>query len=320
MKKKWALFFFLIISVLSYFWIFKSFQKKEPPEKPIYIKNSYGPYFFPIKISKFTASNLPCISAEIENSSVSVVLDLGFRGQFSFSSEFLKTIKDKKYLRTKKIYSIRGIEYNEKFYKIPKIKVGKIDFFHPILHEMSERFNSDSIFFLKDEKKPSTPEPGMIGWKNFIITNLLLDLKNSKIAFADSIVTLKKQGYATENFIKVPLLLERGLVEFESKTSNGTLRYTLDTGCTWNIINTMSERTKSFQKERKSDNPSDESKKDDLCEIISDNLNTIAFHPWPIKLPILIDAALGMEFFKKYLVFLDFSESYVYFSKYPESD
>lgn len=313
MKRKWAFLFLCFLGILSlpYIWLSKASQKGMPTEKTQHVKCKHSSYFFPIPILKFTSANLPCLSVQINGDVVSAMLDLGFRGQFSFSSQFLEGIENKKYLRSKKMYGIRGGEYEEKLYEVPTIKIGPMSFSSPILHEYVEGFHRESSL-IKEGHELSDPEPGKVGWELFGNTNLFLDLGNSKIAFCDSLDTLKNQGYAIENFIKIPLLLERGLVEFEAETPEGLLRCMLDTGATWNILNTEVEEGKSI------DQAAWES--DNIVDYVSFRINAndfgpIAFHRIPIKIPIRIEAILGMEFFKEHLVFLDFAENYAYFSR-----
>ena len=63
-------------------------------------------------------------------------------------------------------------------------------------------------------------------------------MKNSQIAFCDSIETLKTKGYPVEIFTKTSLHLDQGLVEIYVNSPNGPLRCVLDTGSIWNILNT----------------------------------------------------------------------------------
>jgi hypothetical protein len=313
MKWKWAVFFLFLLGVLVLpcIWISKSFCKGAPPQKTQHVKCTYGSYFIPINISKFTAANQPCISAKINDRTVSLMLDLGLRGQFSFSPQFLSGIENKTYLRSKKMYGIRGTEYKEKIFEVPEITIGSMTFSHPNIHECAERFHADATLMKKDDEL-STPEPGKAGWELFGNTNLFLDLRNSKIAFCDSLSTLENHGYKITNFTKTPLLLERGLVEFEIETPQGCLRCMLDTGATWNILNTEIEEGRSIEQVmRESSN---------ILEYLSFKIGTqdfgpIAFHCMPIKIPIHIEAILGMEFFEDHLVFLDFADNYVYFLK-----
>ena len=158
-------FFFLLrsgILIVSCIWILKNFRKESPTKKNHHIKCSNSTYFLPVAISKFTAANQPCLSIEIDHHIASAMLDLGFRGQFGFSSEFLSTIENKTYLRSRKMYGIRGTEYQEKLFKVPKISVGSISFFEPQLNEYSEAFHIDSTL-TKGGIVPSISESGKVG-------------------------------------------------------------------------------------------------------------------------------------------------------------
>jgi len=85
----------------------------------------------------------------------------------------------------------------------------------------------------------------------------------------------------------------------------------LDTAASWNILNGEIEDGKSV----------DEAMWDEsnLVEcpsfkIDGTDFGKIAFHRIPIKIPIHIEAILGIEFFQKHLVFLDFANGCAYIS------
>jgi hypothetical protein len=160
--------------------------------------------------------------------------------------------------------------------------------------------------------EPSPSEPGRLGWELFYDVNLLVDIKNSKIAICDSLDTLKKQGYAIETFVRTPLILKQGLVEFEAKTPEGILVCMLDTGSTYNLLDSEVAEGKSIERAIwDSDNFLEYSS----FQIDGCDFGPVAFRRFPLRLPIHIEAILGMEFFRDHLVFLDFSEGYVYFAK-----
>lgn len=330
--KRTRLFSFLCllgISSLLYACISKISQKGSLSEKSLapleesvgiatkksqHIKWKNHSYFLPITISKFTRANLPCLLVQLNDNQICAILDLGFRGQLSFSSRFFEHLRNKKYLRSQKMYGIRGGEYEENLYEIPEVQIGSMSFSKPAIHEQAEEFHMESTL-IKENNDPSSQDSGKVGWELFGNTNLFLDLGNSKIAFCDSLGTLKDQGYDIEKFTKTPLLLQRGLVEIEVEIPKGTLRCMLDTGATWNILN--AEDGKSIdQAMLEHDNILD-------CtplKIDGNDFGPMAFHYVPIKIPIWIEAILGMEFFKEHLVFLDFFENCAYISKRPASD
>lgn len=263
-----------------------------------------------VPITKFSSIQSPCIDVHIDNTTFSMELDLGFRGDLTLANKFIDQISSKTFILTKPMYGVRGKEYSTDLYRIPKIKIGTLAFIKPVLQKKGEEFTEDAVF-VQEGRKPSPREDGRVGWELFYNVNLLIDIKNSKIIFCDSLDTLKKHGYLIKNFTKVPLFLERGLLEFEAQINEGALRCMLDTGSTWNILNTEIEDGKSIEQvmwepENTLTYPS--------FKIGKKDFGSIALHRIPIKLPIHIEAILGMEFFQDHLVFLDFTGGSVYFS------
>jgi nitrate reductase alpha subunit len=83
-------------------------------------------------------------------------------------------------------------------------------------------------------------------------------------------------------------------------------------GSTWNILNAEIEAGKSI--EQAVSEPSNILTCPSFA-IGDEDFGTIAFHRIPIKLPIRIEAILGMEFFENHTVFLDFVEKFAYFKR-----
>jgi hypothetical protein len=166
MNRKRTTISLLILFILGVFcfWGVRSFHEAESDKNVEHIKYSLGPYFIPINISKFTASNQPCFPVKIEGHSVSVMLDLGFRGHFSFTTEFLKTIEKKTYIQSTKMYGLRGSEYVENLFQIPKIIAGSIFFANSEVHEHTDSSHVDANL-RKVSNECSKREPGIIGWE-----------------------------------------------------------------------------------------------------------------------------------------------------------
>ena len=185
-----------------------------------------------------------------------------------------------------------------------------MSFLNPILQQGTGEFIKDSTF-IQNGGEPSIRPPGRLGWELFYKVNLLIDIQNSQIAFCDSLDTLQSKGYSVAFFTKTPLLIDRGLVEFQAETSEGTLRCMLDTGTTWNMLN------KEVSEEQSIDKAIWDPKSVIDCSVFKiggKDLGPINFHQIPLKAPIQIDAILGMEFFQQNLVFLDFRQGFAYFS------
>src|SRR3989344_4707387 len=316
MKKKWLLLLVCLlgISIISYFGLSK-FHREELPTKSQQDKAKNAPYFEVVSVTKFTAADLPCIPIQIGGKRVSLELDLGFRGDLEFCSEFLVQIPEIKYLSSKTMYGFRGHEAETKLYAIPEIKMGRMTFYRLIAQEDAGELSQHSSIVKEGHERSFDPEiKGKAGWELFCRSNLFLDLKNSKIAGCDSFATLEKQGYPAGTFVKTPLLSERGLVEFNAITPNGPLLCVLDTGSTWNILNTELEQGKTI--EQVVWEPDNALKFVDF-KIGDVDFGKMEFHRFPINLPIHLAAILGMEFFKEHLVFLDFDEGQIYIAPAP---
>lgn len=271
-------------------------------------------YFVSVPVAEFSASQIPCINIKVEGKMLLTTLDLGFRGYVAIAQDRVKDIVSKTLLGEKTMYGIRGKAYNKKLYRIPEIQIGAVTFSSLILQEDSPEFLNDATFLQNETTIASPQEPGRVGWKLFCHTCLFIDAQNSVIAFCDCIETLKKEGYAIEAFVKTPLILERGLVEFDCLTPKGLLRCMLDTGATWNVLNEEIEEIDKALWTPKN-----------VVELpffyIEDiDFGPIAFHRMPIQVPIKIDAILGMEFIKSHLIFLDFEGKSVYFLNNEFSD
>lgn len=278
--------------------------QNSPPSNCPSVVSSTLSYFRTIPVIKFTEAGLPCLLIHLENRTLLAELDLGFRGNISFSKGFLDQIDSKKYIRSKKMFGLKGREYTTKIYQVPFIKLGGAAFSDPILHEENEDFLNDASIVTKGDQ-PSPHEPCRIGWEIFQGMGLLLDLGNSQIALSNSISTVKKRKYPKTHFIEVDLNTDRGLVEIKATTDTGRVLCVLDTGSTWNLINQEIKEGLEIE---------DEDNTYEFADFKFDqhSVGPIIFHRIPISLPIHIEAMLGMEFFQSHIVFLDFPRHKAY--------
>jgi hypothetical protein len=191
------------------------------------------------------------------------------------------------------------------------MKMGPIAFSPLKLSKENAQFNEEILLNIK--KDTSLPAIfGTIGWRIFNRTGLLLDLGHSTIAVCDSVETFKNQGYSLEHFTKVPMLDDCQLIEFETMTSKGPLRCILDTGCTLNFLNSNKVKGKTISKMLRKDK---NYKTFSSFKINETKFGPIEFCKIPIKLPYHLDAILGMDFLTDHVVFIDFNNRQIYFSK-----
>ena len=286
-------------------------QKQAVPSPSSTIISKKNAYFIEASITKLSSIQCPCIDVEIDSRQFSMELDLGFRGDLSIEEDHIDLIVEKSFVLEKIMHGVRGKQYPTKIYRIPKAKIGKMTFINPRLEKGSREFTKNSTF-VADGGRPSPREEGRIGWHLFQKVNLLIDMKNSRVAFCDSLNTLADQGYPIENFIRTPLVLDNGLVQIIGNTPEGALHCMLDTGATWNILNRALKPHQSLDKAVwEPENILEFS----YFKIDQEDFGPINFHRMPIQLPFLVDAILGIEFFEKNLVYLDFVRGFAYFAK-----
>jgi hypothetical protein len=288
---------------VSYKFLYEKPSVKETPNE------EQKHYFCPVSVIEWTNSRCPCLPIQIGDKTILSLLDLGFTGYFSISKEILDQISDKTYLVSQTTYGFKGNGYESKNFSVPKVRIDNtVSFYDVPVQEETEQFNIDARVIREDGITPSS-EAGKIGWKIFKLFNLFLDLGNDTIVFCDSLSTLEQQGYAVSTFTKTPLTSERGLIEMEAETSNGHLLCVLDTGSTCNILNEKSQKDTDtnelvFDPKDSFEMPS--------FTIDEKEFGPLAFRRIPIELPIHVEAILGMDFFKKNMVFLDFTNNLIY--------
>jgi len=223
----------------------------------------------------------------------------------------MRHIQDKTYLCSKKTYRLRGGEYEEKVYEVPKIEMGDLIFKRVPLDEESTAALTE-ITIRETGSPVSLQNFGKIGWKLFWNVNVLLDLGNDTIVVCSSPDVLQHPGYQLDTFEKIPLLLNRNLLEIDAKTPEGLLRCVLDTGCSWNLLNRDLEEGKTLEQY-----VFDESRVSHFSSftIGEKECGPTSFRCVPIQLPIRVEAILGMEFFNEHIVFINFSDHCIYFKK-----
>lgn len=308
---------------------------RKPQYKKILEKQSYYSeknHFLPLKISGFTRTYCPKIEVEIENHIISSEIDLGWGGGIALPSTIFHNLRNKSFISHSRFTGLRGKIYHSDIYEIPHIYLGNTKIFPMRIKEESLEFLEDGI--LKSGKKEiPEPEQGRVGWYVFKPFNLLLDCEHSAIAMCDSLATLKEQGFPIDSFIETTLLLDRDSINFEVTTDAGRLRCMLDTGSSWNYLNKdLDSETQDHRIIRLNDpeqpltfNPENEdllvfNSKDtwnsQTLQINGNEFGPVTFTK--MKSPLDFDAILGMEFIEDHLIFIDFGNKKIYFSKLPE--
>lgn len=291
----------------------KEAQEKVLSEQHCHLKNTQGSYYFPIRITEYFDEDSPCLPITIDDLSVLMKLDTGAMLGFSLPSCILDQIESKTCLPSTELYGVRGLMYEIEGYRIPNLKMGSIKYSAINVEKESEQMFKDGWV---GEVGPYPENMGTIGIGAFRWTNLFLDLGHDKIAVADQIETVQKNGYQDVHFVKVPFFIEKGRpLEVLIQTSLGPLRCLIDTGSTYNGVAAKEDNGQTIEEAM-----SDFSNWTNNVELFfgEEKFGPETFVSIPIKFPIAIEAILGMAFLKNHLVFLDFAEKAAYFAKKPE--
>ncbi len=279
------------------------------------VKNETSGFFVVIPIAKFTQSDLPCLNVEIEDKEFLALLDLGYTRYVSAAVDISNKISEKTFLRTSTNWGFRGTPWFHKIYQIPLMHLGGLTFSPIPLDEENDGQRQEGVI-VKSQDAPAVLTQGKLGWKLFKDMALYLDLDHDTMTACDSLETFQKQGHSLAHFVKVPLILERELIEFEIGTPKGPLRCFLDTGCTSNHL----------QMHNKENIPLEELYFDEQrivrfprFRIGNQQFGPLTFHPIPINIPIRTQAVLGMDFLFDHKVFIDFKNRYIYFCRNEES-
>jgi len=314
-EKKWGILFIgsLVLLGIATFSVQPFFHKHSPAGSDNPKKKDR--YFVPVSIIAWTPDQFPtpCISIQVEDQTISASLDLGFKGFLSVAGQVLDRIENKTFVGSQRRYGFRGKEYQKDVFEIPNIQIGLLHFSQIPVQKEAEEFHENSLMSQGiAESYPS--EEGRIGWETCRLAgNLLLDLHNGTIAFCDSLETLKAEGYEIESFIKTPLLSDRGFIEFLATMDSKTSRCILDTGSTWNCLHIAQKENESMADML--NNPAHIFEMQQF-RIENQELGPLVFHEIPIELPIHVDALLGMDFFLRHLIFVNFTNKQIYFKRH----
>jgi hypothetical protein len=289
----------------------QSIQEKQPVRM-----NELSSYICKIPITKLSSTQNPCVEILIENKPFTVNLDLGFKGTISISDTAIDQVLSKTLLDTETRTNVLGKAYSVNIYSLPEFKIGTLTVSQIVLQKRNTELRNDVYFSAEQDVLHSVEDQGSLGWELFSHGTLLINIKNLNIVVSDTLETLNKQGISIEEFVKVPLITERGLIEFEAETINGPILCVLDTGSTWNIVNSNVDDNKSLsQIILDPKNRSEHS----VFKIGRYNFGPVSFRSVPIKTPFHVEAVLGMDFFSNHVVILDFVNKFIYLSNSSDS-
>ena len=330
-RSLWSFIAALCICILAGFYLLRNPSYRNLLEVPGFFNEKS--HFVPLKISGFSRCNGPQIEVTIENYVILSEIDLGWRGGIALPPTTLNNLRNKTFIGRYPFCGLKGKIYESDVYELPQIQIGKMKIFPMKAKEENLEFVEDSILKNGNQDIPEKDQ-GRVGWHIFKSFNVLFDCEHSAVVMCDSLATLKEQGFPIDSFVEAPLLLDRDSIDFIVITEAGPLRCMLDTGSTWNLLN------KDLQNQNQAHRIIDLDHIDREAPIFNlKNENLLAFNLedcWDaktfqingnefgpvnfvkMKSPLGLDAIIGMEFIDNHLIFIDFRNEKIYFSKLPE--
>ncbi len=277
-----------------------------PPISTEHCESAYFKYI-PVML---TDNNDIYIDTVIDGKFYTLLLDLGFNGFVSLQDDRSDRLALQKKIGVSTRYNIRGSAYSVSRYKVSRVCLGCFSWTDAIIETRPKEISIQNRF-TKDGTAPKIKHDGLFGWVPFECFNLFLNIRSGEAACCSDIKTLEQQGYAVKTWACVPLLLDRGLVEFEVTTPDGTVRCCVDSGCSVSFVNKeligKSLTESCFDSNNFVNYP--------FLVVGEVDLGPIVLRQIPNHLPISIPLTLGVDFLLKHQVFIDFRQKLIYLSQ-----
>lgn len=255
---------------------------------------------FPCRIPIYylSCSDSPLVKVNIEGSDYNLKIDLGTNSNFTLKSRVLDHIRDKKWEGKSRHTDIRNNQYESNKYKISPIKLGHLKIEDAIVSEEHE-------FFIAVGSKPFGSSKsdidkqlelidGRIGCSVFNSCSCFFDFKHSLFCVSPGFDEIKKSINWSEG-IEANFDYDKELICVEFLTEQGTKRFVLDTGASRSLVN-RSSFIHANQKKLKIQK----------LELGSKNLGPWHFYCLDASEKLGADGILGMDFFKRFAVYIDF--------------
>lgn len=257
----------------------------------------------------FMLNKSPYVSIEIEGKSYPVLIDLGARSQMSLEKDILEQIQ-KKPEGTHLFRDMHGKRYESVKYRIPKIKIGSVEFKDiEVLEENIDFVTKGSVLYSKDTEKYKREVVGDIGRGLLKQVNMLLDFPHAAVFLSNQLNELKKSGYNVNTWLKVPFKLDPKGMVLEIDTDLGKKRFMLDTGLTVTLLRSSNVQNHN-ELEQHFGMPIFPTSK---FIIEGKDFGKMNLHLREITPELdILDGILGMDFFSKHQIYLDFHKKMAY--------
>ncbi len=255
---------------------------------------------------------------EIQGQKYRLNLDLGLTFFCELKKQVLESL-DKELVGNTRSVGIRGDHFVSSVYSLPQVKIGRARYFHVQVREQRDEFEKRTVLFpskkdgglMQEKKEYENAISGYLGLGLFLYSTpvLFLDLQNSSVFMVKDLRRFHEVPYSPEKMAQVPLQVENGYLVIEVETDFGRRRFLLDTGATLNLLKPSflidgEEILSCLEKKIISSA---------TFQVGGVDLGSEDFCLFPMSSDLgEIDGILGMSFFRKYAIFLDFQNHVAY--------
>lgn len=200
-------------------------------------------------------------------------------------------------------WGIKGNRYFSERYQLPEIKISTAIVSGATVDEENNDFINDA--FISPQKPlghylESALIQGSIGWPVFKNYDCLFDFPHSNVIIAENRAVLEKEtSYIFENFDQIPFTLDISGIILSIQTELGTKKFMLDTGS-----------PRSFLKDKQL------AKENESSLQLKMGSRTWEFHFFEFADVFSCDGILGIDFFKKNILYLDFHNHIAYIKQH----
>jgi hypothetical protein len=243
-----------------------------------------------IQIPLEFSSEIPILRIGIEGKSIPLLLDLGSACEFELSKEVLNAVAKKERVDTRTVTELDGRIKTSPTYLLQRVQIRNGEAIHTIASEADHIFPSFAL--------------GRIGRNILQTSNLLLDFQRSLLFVLRNFEDLGFEGYKISDFHEVPFEMTRWGAVFSVETDFGIKR------CFINTSDVCSSIRDSKTQNRRISTTKFKIGDVDLgnTELNEANIDLIFDD---------IDGYLGIDFFMKTVVFLDYQNRKALISRKP---
>lgn len=259
-----------------------------------------------IPVKFFSYSKLPVIEVVIENEKYYLELDTGEAGDIVLKEKILQRLK-KEQIASVKTVDINGNIYEDFNFLIPKINISGVEFVSVVAKQENMSFLTEGCVIrdspINNQKSNilrHTNIAGRIGWGLLKDHQWYFDILHSLLWITDDLENIPEY-FSISDYVEIPFEFEKNGIVILVNTNIGVKRFMLDTGASVSCL-------KEFLVQKKHSQEFEPGRRMFLSDIKigGKDFGIYSFFLYNFCPMFDVDGILGIQFFKKNGIFLDF--------------